>query len=499
MQFKIVIIGMLIILGSAAFGQVSGVMQRGEPCYNCHEKIHLRTDSTSYFVDNDDERKFYLVYYPMEKNYSIAKDTSSSENWTPTTETRATVTSSGSVATGDAMYNGTCTFVNACTYALSVPTPVNSEITDIRWTFGYSTSGWCWLEDGAVTFDYLGCTSPSTAGFFWYCASPSPGTCTGSNVSIFSDFSSCIPAPSCASYNMDFTMNFYESCWGSPGCSFDCIAADSPWTMVIEGETVDNTALAGGSLGTIVVPCSTDVLLDANAQYGVPGYSYLWSNGATSDTQILNHTSNGTYTYSVLVTDACGETSTSSVDVEVSGCSFTLPVELVHFNVEALDFGNELTWSTLSERDNDYFIIQYSTNGYDWVDIGKKMGAGNSSEQIDYSFIHETPFAGKNYYRLKQVDFDGSWEFSDIQLINLGNKFTLFPNPATEQFQVVMEEGAEYPFIMELRDAQGKLIHSQIISENYTNISCSAFNKGLYIVSIFKDEEIYSISKLILR
>lgn len=118
--------------------------------------------------------------------------------------------------------------------------------------------------------------------------------------------------------------------------------------------------------------------------------------------------------------------------------ALTLPVELIYFAGEANDAGDVLlNWTTASELNNDFFEIQRSANGDDFEAIGRVEGNGTTNEEKSYSFLDRDAKFGINYYRLKQVDFDGAIEFHPI--IQVENTFfgrevlvTVYPNPATE-------------------------------------------------------------------
>src|SRR5690554_4455829 len=84
-----------------------------------------------------------------------------------------------------------------------------------------------------------------------------------------------------------------------------------------------------------------------------------------------------------------------------------LPIELISFTGEYKDLTNILTWVTSSERNNDYFILSYSSNGEHWEIIKKIPGAGNSNSIQNYQVSHNDFENGINYYKLMQVDFDG--------------------------------------------------------------------------------------------
>jgi hypothetical protein len=113
-----------------------------------------------------------------------------------------------------------------------------------------------------------------------------------------------------------------------------------------------------------------------------------------------------------------------------------LPVELLSFDGLAIDGKIKLSWSTATELNNDYFEVQHSSDAISFTTIGTVGGNGTSLEVNNYSFTHNTPINGINYYRLKQVDFDGNFEiYHTIAVHNeslslIGNSsFNLYPNP----------------------------------------------------------------------
>ncbi len=113
-----------------------------------------------------------------------------------------------------------------------------------------------------------------------------------------------------------------------------------------------------------------------------------------------------------------------------------LPVTLTTFKGEEIKNGNLLTWETAQEINNDFFLVEHSSNGNDFTTVGKVKGNGNTSIAHSYSFAHEGVSAGKNYYRLAQTDFDGKVKYS--QIVAIQNKrdayfITISPNPVIDK------------------------------------------------------------------
>jgi hypothetical protein len=104
-----------------------------------------------------------------------------------------------------------------------------------------------------------------------------------------------------------------------------------------------------------------------------------------------------------------------------------LPVRLAKFTVQPDEaVGNHILWETSSELNSDYFILQYSSDGLNFIDLLNITAAGNSNELLNYSIRHQDPELAINYYRLLQVDFDGqSASYGPISIDNRAVKRTL--------------------------------------------------------------------------
>lgn len=265
---------------------------------------------------------------------------------------------------GGSGYNAFC-FAGGCSYALSVNSPANAIISDILFSFNYIAQGACWMSDGAITFSYNGCTSPNIPGFFWFCNAIGGGVCTGSNISLYSDLQACIPPPSCASFPMNFGLRFYR-CFQAGGCSNTCIGANSPWTMTIQGQTV-SVASAFASVANICAGASTN--LTANGQFGIPPYSVTWNPGGLAGSPV-SVTPAATTVYTATVTDACGNTATQNVNVNVTPSAnpgFTI-------SPNPACIGETITLNGLGAG---------AATSYDWTMPGSNLNAVNNLQVVN--------------------------------------------------------------------------------------------------------------------
>ncbi|KQS27897.1 hypothetical protein ASG33_15915 [Dyadobacter sp. Leaf189] len=106
-------------------------------------------------------------------------------------------------------------------------------------------------------------------------------------------------------------------------------------------------------------------------------------------------------------------------------------MSLISFDVRSEENGIRLIWKTSEEINSKYFEMQHSADGKGWLSFGTVTSAGESSIGRPYEFFHDKPVSGSNYYRLKMVDNDGSFAYSDIKQIKISSPThgRLFPNP----------------------------------------------------------------------
>lgn len=171
--------------------------------------------------------------------------------------------------------------------------------------------------------------------------------------------------------------------------------------------------------------------------------------------------------------------------------SVPLPVKLIGFKGEAEKDKIKLTWKTASEKNNNYFVVEKSTDGTEFTETGKVNGAGNSSIIKTYSLYDYFPSSGINYYRLKQVNDDGTVETSSLIYVNydLPFDFSVFPNPADKENSVVIEcdaENAERLDVYVLNLTGKQLAHHQYQKSNKLEVDIKSLNleRGIYLLKI---------------
>ncbi len=165
--------------------------------------------------------------------------------------------------------------------------------------------------------------------------------------------------------------------------------------------------------------------------------------------------------------------------------TFVVPVELTSFEANAVEETVELEWVTTTELDNDYFQIERSLDGEKFIPIGKVRGAGTTPVAQKYDFVDLTPNAGVNYYRLKQVDFDGGFEFSETISVKMKtDKITtkIYPSPATDILYI--STGATINTV-EIFDLTARKVHSYTSDTSImTELEVSQLLSGTYFVHV---------------
>ncbi|MDX5348961.1 MAG: hypothetical protein LPK19_17150, partial [Hymenobacteraceae bacterium] len=180
--------------------------------------------------------------------------------------------------------------------------------------------------------------------------------------------------------------------------------------------------------------------------------------------------SNGAEVFVTVETET-GDTTIFRFEAGLCGSIVTLPVELTFFKGQLMsDRTVKLNWQTASEKDNDRFEIERSTNGKDFVAIGMLKGNGSTNTLTDYTFTDAEPMRGLNYYRLKQVDFDGTSEYSKVIALSSEHEgeltAKLVPNPCVDKDCAVMLYNVAENTVIELRDMTGRLVYSRTIDSS---------------------------------
>lgn len=184
----------------------------------------------------------------------------------------------------------------------------------------------------------------------------------------------------------------------------------------------------------------------------------------------------------------------------------SLPVSLLYFKPTAKKDRVQLDWATATEVNNDYFVIERSADGRNFEEILRKSGYGNSSTTIAYTDIDYSPLSGISYYRLKQVDYDGKFEYFPMKAVRFGktdNSRALSiestgPNPFTSAFNIHYRSEEAGDVEITITSATGQLVHHSTVhaelgSNDFAFTQAAELSAGLYVVTLRKGDEGVSV------
>jgi hypothetical protein len=179
------------------------------------------------------------------------------------------------------------------------------------------------------------------------------------------------------------------------------------------------------------------------------------------------------------------------------------PVTLSAFSIKASASAVNISWETLSELNSQQFVVERSVNGTDFSAIGTISAKGNSSKTVYYQFRDVSPVTGLTYYRLKQVDQDGKFEYSEIRAVNFSlngldkpTSIMIYPNPATDKV-VIDGPNVDVKTVI-LADILGK----ELLRKNNPGKSFifpSSIQPGTYLLQVVYSDATIFRKKLIIQ
>jgi Secretion system C-terminal sorting domain len=187
--------------------------------------------------------------------------------------------------------------------------------------------------------------------------------------------------------------------------------------------------------------------------------------------------------------------------------STILPITISSFTAQSDQNDIYVNWTTVKELNNDFYLIQRSSDGEHFNAIGKMDGAGTSGNEIAYQYKDQNVASGIYYYRLKQVDFDGGYSYSKIVRIEIKSKadpdFILSPNPYFQGALTIQFNSMEgfSSAVVSIYAMNGQVVYSTLMDtglNSFTFEPDSTWEKGMYLVHIQLDNNKQLVRKLII-
>ncbi len=196
-----------------------------------------------------------------------------------------------------------------------------------------------------------------------------------------------------------------------------------------------------------------------------------------------------------------------SVAYSVGVNSIILPVEILNFDAGVIDNKYvQVIWQTSSESNSDRFFVEKSSNGRDWIYVGEVAAAGNSNTAKYYELFDSTPFFGTSYYRLHEVDFDGSVITTPAKKVNLrtgsnNTSLLVYPNPNTGNFEIELFSDLGISGVVEVCTMTGTSVgiwNLGSISVDQHSLQIQSLTAGHYLV-MWRYEKTVMTTKVIVN
>lgn len=218
------------------------------------------------------------------------------------------------------------------------------------------------------------------------------------------------------------------------------------------------------------------------------------ANGMSSN-RIQKTTPNG---FELGTDNSVNESSTKITWLAYGGGVNALPVELSKFDLAVTPNEEiQIIWETSSEINSSKFEIEKSENGKDFLKIDEVNAAGTSSEVLEYAYIDAEPFEGINYYRLKAVDLDETFEYSQVKTVSLTtinlNSVSSYPNPAIDKVHLDFQSSTGELYFLEIVNANGNTVYQANVfgyeGPNEVEFNISTYQKGIYFIRLFNENK----------
>jgi hypothetical protein len=197
------------------------------------------------------------------------------------------------------------------------------------------------------------------------------------------------------------------------------------------------------------------------------------------------------YTVQVITTDANGGISTVPVTLVIGANPIPLPVTLIEFTAQAANRDAQLRWTTASEKHNDHFEIERSFDGTSFTKIGQVAGHGTTSAASVYTLTDAGVAAqatGPVYYRLRQVDLDGTATYSPVRTVSFTAttaSLSLYPNPVADRTTLDLSQLASTELQVQLLDATGRAVRTWTLSGGQQHtLDLSTLASGSYLLLV---------------
>lgn len=262
---------------------------------------------------------------------------------------------------------------------------------------------------------------------------------------------------------------------------FDNVDSATPFTSA-------NISRGQGASPVCTVICSeTDLIIGVlgtiqELPTAGPGHTLISSTNLAGKQHNAMVTKAGSFPTTQVTFSIAGGDDYVLVSVALSSVT-PLPVQFISFNAYSNSREVIISWSTAVEMNSDYFTLQRSKDGVSFENVIDIKASGNSSTVKNYSVVDSDPYQGVNYFRVKEIDFDGSFQFSGTVAVTIhslsDDSLSVFPNPSATLFTVEAGREGQYYLLNEIGQTIREL---NLNAENNYKINIESMNSGIYFL-----------------
>lgn len=330
------------------------------------------------------------------------------------------------------------------------------------------------------------------------------GGCSGTEASCFSDFTGVD-----WTINGDFTGMDIDDFLSTTGAGVLEFFGDIDGELCYESPLLDISDVAGSvTIFVDVVWTSHDGSDYADLEYKIDGGPWVQSPNQfgggthTIDFGTPGNSGSGTVSQggisgSTLSVRFCVLTGTSGDNTTIDNVSipetgtklFVLPVQWGDVSVDSKGSKNILEWTTHAEVNNDRFEIEHKSSlSGQWQSIGTAQSLGDTQKKSVYSFIDKKVTSRNSYYRVKQIDLDGDFDYSEVVFSrnNMLSDFDVYPNPVENDLLIRSSNIVEDHQVIKVFDATGRfiLVNRSMEDDYLMKLNTSELDPGIYFIQV---------------
>lgn len=265
--------------------------------------------------------------------------------------------------------------------------------------------------------------------------------------------------------------------------------------IIVTGATVtiqsnDNITFPNSLNGSVTVRGTLTVSSNASLNLGTASYLSIQSGGLIAGNNSNSSIISGATTYT-------GQPTFTNIVANGYLLNGALPIDLLSFDADQVGNTVVIKWATASEKNNAFMDVERSKDGIRFVAIHREKGHGTTSEPQQYEWIDRYPMPGLNYYRLKQVDEDGKYEYHKIDAVDFNGKTSdtgirLYPTEVKDRVSIQLDTPPAAEALLYVVDMTGRILQRERIAAGTVqhDVQFTNLPAGQYMISLQSDKTV---------